>query len=83
MINHFSANNCIGQRHLQVLIVFCGLAIAYSMRVNLSVAIVAMTAPNGTDSEVSNKIVQFYSNAYKTVSNSFWRFSIGTTPSEV
>ncbi|XP_017473752.1 PREDICTED: putative inorganic phosphate cotransporter [Rhagoletis zephyria] len=39
----------LGVRHLQCFLAFCGLAIAYALRVNLSVAIVAMTDRNGTN----------------------------------
>lgn len=42
----------MGYRHLQVLMLFSGLAIAYSLRVNLSVGIVAMTSADGTAGEV-------------------------------
>ncbi|EDW02606.1 putative inorganic phosphate cotransporter [Drosophila grimshawi] len=38
-----------GVRHLQCILVFFGLAVAYGMRVNLSVAIVAMTDKNATN----------------------------------
>ncbi|CAD7015089.1 putative inorganic phosphate cotransporter [Ceratitis capitata] len=38
-----------GIRHLQCFLAFCGLAVAYSLRVNLSVAIVAMTDKNHTN----------------------------------
>ena len=40
-----------GIRHLQCFIVFWGLAVAYALRVNLSVAIVAMTDRNATNPE--------------------------------
>lgn len=36
-------------RHVQCILAFCGLAVAYAMRVNLSVAIVAMTDSNSTN----------------------------------
>ena len=35
----------LGVRHLQCFLLFWGLAVGYAMRVNLSVAIVAMTDP--------------------------------------
>ncbi|XP_017865904.1 PREDICTED: putative inorganic phosphate cotransporter [Drosophila arizonae] len=38
-----------GVRHLQCILVFFGLAVAYALRVNLSVAIVAMTDSNHTN----------------------------------
>lgn len=36
-------------RHLQTLLLFFGLTIAYAMRVNLSVAVIAMSDRNGTN----------------------------------
>ncbi|XP_028173068.1 putative inorganic phosphate cotransporter isoform X3 [Ostrinia furnacalis] len=36
----------LGVRHLQVLLIFFGLLLAYAMRVNMSMAIVAMTDPH-------------------------------------
>lgn len=42
--------NCIfGVRHLQCLLIFCGLCLIYGMRVNLSMAIVAIM-----DNEAAN-----------------------------
>ncbi|XP_073846868.1 putative inorganic phosphate cotransporter [Musca autumnalis] len=38
-----------GVRHIQCILAFCGLAVAYALRVNLSVAIVAMTDRNATN----------------------------------
>lgn len=38
-----SAGGMFGVRHLQAFLLFLGLTLAYAMRVNLSVAIVAMT----------------------------------------
>jgi len=38
-----------GIRHLQCLLLFCGISISYGLRVNLSVAIVAMTDSNSTN----------------------------------
>lgn len=40
---HFIATRIFGVRHLQALLLFLGLTLAYAMRVNLSVAIVAIT----------------------------------------
>lgn len=50
-------------RHVQCLLVFCGLAVAYALRVNLSVAIVAMTDKNSTNPnfDVSCRCLYFYS----------------------
>lgn len=48
--------NCVakglGFRHLQVVLLFCGLAIAFGLRVNLSVGIVAMTSNDTNAGEV-------------------------------
>lgn len=44
MLN-FTANR-LGVRHIQIGLLFTGLAVAFSLRVNLSVGIVAMTAKN-------------------------------------
>lgn len=43
-----------GYRHIQVLLLFSGLAIGYSLRVNLSVGIVAMTTNDGNKGEVND-----------------------------
>ncbi|XP_073812051.1 putative inorganic phosphate cotransporter isoform X1 [Musca autumnalis] len=40
-----------GIRHLQCFLLFCGLSVAYALRVNLSVAIVAMTDKQATNPE--------------------------------
>lgn len=52
----FFAGPRFGVRHLQCILVFFGLAVAYALRVNLSVAIVAMTDRNASnpDFPVSN-----------------------------
>lgn len=41
-----------GVRHVQALLMFCCLTVAYSMRVTMSVAIVAMTDKNGPPDKV-------------------------------
>ncbi|CAH2981081.1 unnamed protein product [Chilo suppressalis] len=38
--------SAFGQRHVQVVLIFFGLVLAYAMRVNMSLAIVAMTDPH-------------------------------------
>lgn len=45
-----------GYRHVQVLLLLSGLAIAFSLRVNLSVGIVAMTSAENNNGEVSSQI---------------------------
>lgn len=45
-----------GVRHVQCLLVFFGLAVAYALRVNLSVAIVAMTDRNSTNPNFQVKL---------------------------
>lgn len=42
----------LGFRHLQVILLFSGLAIAFALRVNLSVGIVAMTSNDSNAGEV-------------------------------
>lgn len=48
-----------GVRHIQCILAFCGLAVAYALRVNLSVAIVAMTDKNATNPDFEVGIVRF------------------------
>lgn len=38
-----SLESGFGVRHWQMLLIFCGLTVGFTMRVNLSVAVVAMT----------------------------------------
>uniref|UniRef100_A0A1I8Q5Y1 Putative inorganic phosphate cotransporter n=1 Tax=Stomoxys calcitrans TaxID=35570 RepID=A0A1I8Q5Y1_STOCA len=48
-INGVGQGPRFGVRHVQCILAFCGLAVAYALRVNLSVAIVAMTDRNATN----------------------------------
>lgn len=48
MVSDFPGNN-FGVRHLQTLLLFFGLTIAYAMRVNLSVAVIAMSDRMGSN----------------------------------
>ncbi|TMW43694.1 hypothetical protein DOY81_011226, partial [Sarcophaga bullata] len=45
------ASPLIGTRHIQCFLCFCCLSLAYALRVNLSVGIVAMTDKNATQSD--------------------------------
>ncbi|XP_063826138.1 putative inorganic phosphate cotransporter isoform X1 [Ostrinia nubilalis] len=45
------ASKRIGYRHVQVFLLFLGMALAFGMRVNMSIAIVDMTAPPSMDWE--------------------------------
>lgn len=55
------SNPVIGVRHVQCLLIFCGLCLIYGMRVNLSMAIVAMMDNAGANPNfpVSQKKLQF------------------------
>ncbi|KAL9917943.1 putative inorganic phosphate cotransporter isoform 2-T2 [Glossina fuscipes fuscipes] len=68
-----------GVRHLQCLLVFCGLSVAYALRVNLSVAIVAMTDRND-----SNPNFDEYKWTEKTkslvLSSFFWGYVVTQVP---
>ncbi|XP_037942193.1 putative inorganic phosphate cotransporter, partial [Teleopsis dalmanni] len=68
-----------GMRHLQCLLLFNGLAVGYAMRVNLSVAIVAMTDENGEgiDFTVYNWTEQIKS---FLLSSFFWGYFITQIP---
>lgn len=48
--NHslFNFQAGIGQRHIQIILLFAGLFFSYALRTNLSVGIVAMVAKNST-----------------------------------
>lgn len=66
-------------RHLQCILVFFGLAVAYAMRVNLSVAIVAMTDCNATNPEFPefdwNEGIKSY-----LLSSFFWGYVVTQVP---
>ncbi|XP_034478853.1 putative inorganic phosphate cotransporter [Drosophila innubila] len=65
-----------GVRHLQCILVFFGLAVAYAMRVNLSVAIVAMTDSNNTNDNFDwNESVKSY-----LLSSFFWGYVVTQVP---
>ncbi|XP_065368594.1 putative inorganic phosphate cotransporter [Calliphora vicina] len=68
-----------GVRHVQCLLVFCGLAVAYALRVNLSVAIVAMTDRNATNPNFEefdwDESVKSY-----LLSSFFWGYVITQVP---
>lgn len=51
---HLIADKLIGVRHVQCILCFFCLTLAYAMRVNLTVAIVAMRSPNETATNLSN-----------------------------
>ncbi|ALC42296.1 MFS15, partial [Drosophila busckii] len=68
-----------GVRHLQCVLVFLGLAVAYSLRVNLSVAIVAMTDKNATNPDFPefdwDQTVKSY-----LLSSFFWGYVVTQVP---
>lgn len=70
----------IGVRHFQCFLVFCGLSIAYALRVNLSVAIVAMTDRNSTNPDFTD----YYNWDNKTqsllLSSFFWGYVVTQIP---
>ncbi|XP_030377794.1 putative inorganic phosphate cotransporter isoform X2 [Scaptodrosophila lebanonensis] len=69
----------LGVRHLQIGLLFCGLSVAYALRVNLSVAVVAMT-----DSNSANPDFPEYDWSEKTksllLSSFFWGYVITQVP---
>ncbi|XP_037942180.1 putative inorganic phosphate cotransporter [Teleopsis dalmanni] len=71
----------LGVRHLQCLLLFTGLAVAFAMRVNFSMAIVAMTDNNST----SAAEVETYQWTEKTksmlLSSFFWGYVFTQVPS--
>lgn len=71
-IFRFVASSIFGVRHLQAFLLFLGLTLAYAMRVNLSVAIVAITDKHAANPafEVRTFVV-----GYK-FPNTVWRLSL-------
>lgn len=69
-----------GVRHFQCFLVFCGLSVAYALRVNLSVAIVAMTDHNSTNPDFTD----YYDWDTKTksllLSSFFWGYVVTQIP---
>ncbi|RVE41551.1 hypothetical protein evm_013799 [Chilo suppressalis] len=63
--------SAFGQRHVQVVLIFFGLVLAYAMRVNMSLAIVAMTDPHAGGNSCSAE----YCKAYV---NQTFNWSVGT-----
>lgn len=51
LIKSIAAGGIFGVRHLQAFLLFLGLTLAYAMRVNLSVAIVAITDKHAANAE--------------------------------
>ncbi|XP_015524856.1 putative inorganic phosphate cotransporter isoform X1 [Neodiprion pinetum] len=68
-----------GVRHLEILLMFCGMTIAYMLRVNMSVAIVAMS-----DSSTSNPDIEDFgwdsSTQSYILSSFFWGYVITQIP---
>lgn len=62
MLWFVTAASIFGVRHLQAFLLFLGLTLAYAMRVNLSVAIVAITDKNAAnpDFDVSIRMNFFF-----------------------
>lgn len=48
---------CFGVRHIQAVMLFFALVLAYGMRVNMSMAIVAMTDSNNEDVRFSRTLL--------------------------
>ncbi|KAH8407688.1 hypothetical protein KR222_010748, partial [Zaprionus bogoriensis] len=75
----FFAGPRFGVRHVQCVLVFFGLAVAYAMRVNLSVAIVAMTDSNATNPDFPefawNESIKSY-----LLSSFFWGYVVTQVP---
>ncbi|XP_055920027.1 putative inorganic phosphate cotransporter [Eupeodes corollae] len=69
----------IGVRHFQCFLVFCGLSVAYALRVNLSVAIVAMTDHNSTNPDFA---VYDWDSKEKSLllSSFFWGYVVTQIP---
>ncbi|XP_037945913.1 putative inorganic phosphate cotransporter isoform X3 [Teleopsis dalmanni] len=76
---HDIEDSTFGIRHLQCFLLFCGLSVAYALRVNLSVAIVAMTDSNSTNPDFTE-----YNWTEKTksllLSSFFWGYVVTQVP---
>uniref|UniRef100_A0A1B0BN67 Putative inorganic phosphate cotransporter n=1 Tax=Glossina palpalis gambiensis TaxID=67801 RepID=A0A1B0BN67_9MUSC len=68
-----------GVRHIQCILVFCGLAVAYALRVNLSVAIVAMTDRNATNPDFEEFNWDESIKSY-LLSSFFWGYVVTQVP---
>lgn len=68
-----------GVRHLQCILVFFGLAVAYSLRVNLSVAIVAMTDRNASNPDFPEFDWNESTKSY-LLSSFFWGYVVTQIP---
>ncbi|TDG48329.1 hypothetical protein AWZ03_005284 [Drosophila navojoa] len=68
-------DSALGERHMQIFLLFCGLMVGFAMRVNLSVAIVAMTElPEYYWSERTKSLV---------LSSFFWGYVLTQVPAGV
>lgn len=68
LFNNFSAGGVFGIRHLQAFLLFLGLTLAYAMRVNLSVAIVAITDRHAANPDFPVNFVFLFSDLLFTCS---------------
>ncbi|KAI8118081.1 putative inorganic phosphate cotransporter [Lucilia cuprina] len=68
-----------GIRHLQCFLLFCGLSVAYALRVNLSVAIVAMTDKQATNPDF-DEFDWSEKNKSLLLSSFFWGYVITQVP---
>ncbi|XP_073811730.1 putative inorganic phosphate cotransporter isoform X1 [Musca autumnalis] len=69
----------IGSRHVQCFLCFCCLSLCYALRVNLSVAIVAMTDSNSTDSDFETYEWDAGTRSF-LLSSFFWGYIITQIP---
>ncbi|EDW09104.2 putative inorganic phosphate cotransporter [Drosophila mojavensis] len=68
-------DSALGERHMQIFLLFCGLMVGFAMRVNLSVAIVAMTElPDYHWTERTKSLV---------LSSFFWGYVLTQVPAGV
>lgn len=70
----------IGVRHFQCFLVFCGLSVAYALRVNLSVAIVAMTDRNSTNPDFKDYFDWDNKTRSLLLSSFFWGYVVTQIP---